>query len=220
MASLQFCFDYISPYAYLAWTQIHELAARFELTVEPVPVLFAALLDAHGTRGPAEIPARRRYIIRDLARLAAAFEVPFNVPPAHPFNPLLALRVSSLPMAAEQRRALVDALFRATWVDGVGVTDREAVRSIAVAVGLPAGAIEEADDAGIKARVRTQTAEAIGQGVFGVPTMLVGGQQFWGCDSLPHLERFLAHGDVVTSELIERWERLPAGVVRPGATRA
>src|SRR3569623_816361 len=66
MRTLRFYFDYLSPYAYLAWTQIHTLGVE----VAPHPVLFAALLDANGARGPAEVPARRRYIIRDLARLA------------------------------------------------------------------------------------------------------------------------------------------------------
>lgn len=51
-------FDYISPSAYLAWTQLHALAARHGRELEPVPVLFAALLDAHRTRGPAEVSTR------------------------------------------------------------------------------------------------------------------------------------------------------------------
>jgi 2-hydroxychromene-2-carboxylate isomerase len=219
-ASLRFVFDYQSPYAYLAWTQIHALAARFGVTVEPVPVLFAALLDAHGTRGPAEVPARRRYLIRDVARIAHHLGVPFALPPAHPFNPLLALRVSSLPMTAEQQRVLIDGLFRAAWASGVGVTDPGTVQAIAGGVGLSSRALEDAASAENKSRLRARTAEAVGAGVFGVPTMLVADQMFWGCDSLPHLEHFLGHGDVVPRDLVERWEQLPAGAVRPGSTRS
>src|SRR5262245_43625018 len=96
--SIRFFFDFISPYSYLAWTQLPQLAQRHSCTVQATPVLFAALLDAHGTKGPAEVPARRRYVMKDIARKAHAFGVPIDVPFAHPFNPLLALRIASLPM--------------------------------------------------------------------------------------------------------------------------
>ncbi len=56
LAPLRFCFDYLSPYAYLAWTRMPALAARHGRAVEPVPVLLAGLLNALGSVGPAEIP--------------------------------------------------------------------------------------------------------------------------------------------------------------------
>ena len=213
MRTLRFYFDYLSPYAYLAWTQIHTLGVE----VEPHPILFAALLDANGTRGPAEVPARRRYIIRDLARIAHRFGVPIVAPPAHPFNPLLALRVTALDMTAAQRRALIDALYRATWATGEGITDPAVVQRIASEVGLPADAVERAQQAEIKARIRANSEDAVARGMFGVPTMLVDDQMFWGCDSLQHLAYYLAHGDVVSAEMIETWEHLPAQAVRTRA---
>lgn len=54
---IEFCFDFVSPYSYLAWTQVGELGARVGHDVEPIPVLFAGILDALGTKGPAEVPA-------------------------------------------------------------------------------------------------------------------------------------------------------------------
>src|ERR1700754_987264 len=95
---LRVYFDFISPYAYLAWTQLPGLAARHGCTIEPIPVLFAALLEHHGTRGPAEVPAKRRYLLVDVAPKARALGVPVGLPPHHPFNPLLALRLASLPL--------------------------------------------------------------------------------------------------------------------------
>src|SRR5262245_44781169 len=96
--AIRFYFDFVSPYAYLAWTQVHALADRRGVDVAPVPVLLAALLDENGQRGPAEIERKRAYLFKDCLRLAHHFGVPFVLPPSHPFNPLLALRVSSLPM--------------------------------------------------------------------------------------------------------------------------
>lgn len=211
--TLRFYFDFISPYAYLAWTQIHS----FGVAVEPHPILFAALLDANGTRGPAEVPARRRYIVRDVARIAHRFGVPLAAPPAHPFNPLLALRVTVVDMAADQRRALIEALYRAAWATGEGITEPAVVQRIASEVGLAGDAVEQAQQPAIKARIRANSDAAVARGMFGVPTMLVDDQMFWGCDSLPHLAYYLAHGDVVSPEMVETWERLPAQAVRTRA---
>lgn len=88
---ISFHFDYLSPYAYLAWTQLHALAAQDGRDVLPVPTLLAALLDHSGSRGPAEIPAKRVYIFKDALRSARVLGLPLAPPPRHPFNPLLAL---------------------------------------------------------------------------------------------------------------------------------
>ncbi len=216
---IRFFFDYVSPYAYLASTRIAALAARHGADVERVPVLFAGLLEAHGTRGPAEVPARRRYLIRDVARLARAFGVPFELPPAHPFNPLLALRVSSLSMPEPQRAVLVDGLFAAAWVNGRDLADPAVVADVAASAGLPGGALDAAAGSDAKAALRARTAEAVALGVFGVPSMIVGTELFWGCDSLPHLARHLDGEAPVPPDLAARWERLPAGATRQTRSR-
>jgi 2-hydroxychromene-2-carboxylate isomerase len=213
-------FDYISPYSYLAWVKVQEIAARHGRALEPVPILFAAILDARGARGPAEEPARRAYLIKDLMRRAHDLGVPLELPPAHPFNPLLPLRVTSLPMPAEIRHALVDHLFAATWAGGGGITDRKIVASIAHEVGLPEGALADAETPENKARLKAATEQAIAAGAFGVPTMVADGEMFFGSDSLPHLDRFLAGGDPIDADVVERWMRLPAASQRPQATRS
>jgi len=67
---ITFYFDFLSPYAYIAWTQIQPLALRHGRRVEPAPVLLAGLLNAHGQKGPAEIPAKRAYVFKDVLRKA------------------------------------------------------------------------------------------------------------------------------------------------------
>jgi len=110
---LRFYFDYVSPNAYLAWTQLPALAERYDVAVEPVPVLFAGLLAAHDRMGPAEIPVVMRWMWKNILRKSAVLGVPFQPPAFHPFNPLLALRVSSLPLRPEEQRRLINALFQA-----------------------------------------------------------------------------------------------------------
>jgi 2-hydroxychromene-2-carboxylate isomerase len=218
LTSLTFYFDFISPYAYLAWTQIHALAERYGRVVEPAPVLFAALLDANGQRGPAEIPRKRMHVFADCARTAHRLGVPIEPPPAHPFNPLLGLRAASLPMEAAERRALVDGLFAATWRGGGGITEQAAVASIASKAGLDgARVVAAATSPEAKDTVRRRTAEALEAGAFGVPTMIVDGQLFWGFDSFANLELVLAGRDPLDAATLARWKDLPAAAVRPGS---
>src|SRR4051812_42387593 len=97
MRPLLFHFDFISPYAYLAWRGIHALADRHGREVEARPVLLAGLLNATGGKGPAEVEPKRIYTYKHVSRLAHTAGIPLRPPPAHPFHPLQALRVAGLP---------------------------------------------------------------------------------------------------------------------------
>jgi 2-hydroxychromene-2-carboxylate isomerase len=200
---IDFYFDFVSPYAYLAWTQIHQLAARHGHDVRPIPVLFAALLGHSGTLGPAEIPLKRAYLYKDTKRLAAMFGVPFAPPPTHPFNPLLALRIAGLDART------IDPLYTAAWTGGDGIDSAERVAAI-----VGDELVARANEPAAKARLREATDAAIAAGVFGVPSMIADDELFWGCDSLPHLERFLEGNDPITPRDKEIYRALV-----PSATR-
>jgi len=217
--SLAFFFDFISPYAYVAWKGIRAVGARHGRTVEVVPVLFAAILDAHGQKGPAEIPAKREFTFRDAYRKAhRAGLPPLRPPPSHPFNPLLALRVASVPMDRDASYRLVDALFDAAWMTGSGVETAERVGEAIVAAGLDAPTLlAEATSAEGKARVRAATDAAIARGAFGVPTMIADGELFWGTDGLEFLDAFLRGEDPVPRDLA--WAQRPTSATRPGSRR-
>ncbi|MGZ3453221.1 MAG: DsbA family protein [Polyangiales bacterium] len=201
--NVQIHFDFISPYAYLAWTQIHAVAARHGATVEPIPVLFAGLLQHHGTKGPAEIPAKRAYLFKDIVRIAHSFGVPIAAPASHPFNPLLPLRAASLDLEPDLRKRLIDALYAATWAETRRVDTQEVVFEVARSVGLAGEElVARATSEEAKNKLRSNTERAIERGVFGVPTMMAGPvgaetEMFWGTDSLAHLETFLRGEDPV-----------------------
>ena len=215
-STIRFYFDYISPNAYLAWTQLPKLAQKYVVTIEPVPVLFAGLLKAHGQLGPAEVPAKSLWMSKNNFRKASVLGVPLNPPAFHPFNPLLALRVSSLPLEAAAQRTLVSALFDAVWVRGLHVSEPEVVERVGSEVGL-AGAtlVVDAQRPESKDRLRQQTNDAIARGVFGVPSMMVGEELFWGYDDFPYLELFLAGKDPLDPEIWQKGFR-PA---QPSAVR-
>jgi len=214
--------DFISPYSYLAWCQLPAVAARHGRPVVVRPVLFGAVLAALGTRGPAEVPARRTYLVKDLLRRAHAANVPLTLPPSHPFNPLLALRVAAQPMDEDDRARVVSALFDAVWRHGTGVESEEQVAAALAPLDLDvATLLRRANEVVAKATVRAHTDALIAAGGFGVPTMMVDGEMFFGSDSLPHLEAFLRGEDPArgpaAKAVLSRWKDLPATARRPGA---
>ena len=212
---LRFYFDYESPNAFLAWIELPKVAERRGVALDLVPVLYAALLDAHGQLGPGEMPAKGRWMGKNVLRKAALLGVSLNLPEFFPFNPLLALRVSMVPLEESDRRAVVDALFRAVWVHGLHVSEAPVVTEVLDAVGLSGAAlVAQAQTPEAKARLRRQTDDAIARGVFGVPAMEVGDELFWGYDDLPDLERFLAGNDSLDPEAWQRWSqpRRPSSV--------
>lgn len=214
--TLYFFFDYISHNAYLAWQRVPALAKKHGLEFEPVPVLFAAMLNHHKQVGPGELPPKRDWMLRNVLRKARLLGVPLNPPHTHPFNPLWPLRVSHTPLARESRFALIDALFKATWAQSRAVSEPAVVKEVVAECGLPAELPERAQDESVKAALREATDAALARGVFGVPTMLVRGEVFWGYDDLPYLEMFLDGKDVLPQDraLFERW-----AAVRPSAER-
>ena len=190
-------FDQVSPYAWLALRDLARIdAAGVPLRV--VPVLFAGLLNAHGNIGPAELPARRAYVFRDVMREAARRGLRFAGPPGHPFNPLLALRTCTALVDEGQPRALAVALVTACWEDGVDISDASSLARVADELGLDgAGLLAAAGTAAVKGALAAATAQAVADGVFGVPTFRVDGDAglFWGADRVDALLwRVAGHG--------------------------
>jgi 2-hydroxychromene-2-carboxylate isomerase len=212
--TLAFHFDFLSPYAYLAWCRVHVLAEPYGVAVRPVPTLLAALLADGGMKGPAEVPKKRAYLYKNAYRLAQGLGVPFGLPPAHPFRPVLALRLAGLDMPEDERRRVIDALFAGSWGGGgVALDDRDAVRECLDRASLNGGAlVERAETDEAKARLREVTQAALDAGIFGVPTLVVDGEVFWGFDAFEHVKAALegrdpfAHGGVDATP----WERLGA----------
>jgi 2-hydroxychromene-2-carboxylate isomerase len=202
--------DYLSSNVYLAWTQLPALAERFGRVIEPVPVLFAGLLEAHGQMGPAEVLPKAWWMAKNNLRKAALLGVPLYPPAFHPFNPLLALRTTSLPMDDAARARLVGGLLRGVWAERRHVSDPAVVAQIATEAGLDGAAlVASAQQPEAKAALRKQTDDAIAAGVFGVPTMVVDGELFFGFDDFPFLERLLAGEDPLDRSALAEWARGP-----------
>ncbi|MBI3229591.1 MAG: DsbA family protein, partial [Burkholderiales bacterium] len=163
-ATLQFYFDPISPYAWLASKALPRLEAA-GLQVQCQPVLFAGLLNAHGQKGPAEIPAKREYTFRDVMRLAAMQGLSFVGPPGHPFNPLQALRLCCTVPQGNARNQLALTLMAAVWEQGIDISDTQQLGHILDANGYPSRELLAASATPeIKQQLQQNTDEAISKG--------------------------------------------------------
>jgi 2-hydroxychromene-2-carboxylate isomerase len=208
MKPARWYFDFISPFAYLQWLRLPALGDR--LAIEPVPILFAALLEHHGHKGPAEIATKRQFTYRFVLWQARRLGLPLRFPPAHPFNPLPVLRLA---LAAGNTREAIGAIFDHLWVDGRAGDSAESLAPLARRLGVDdvAAALARAD---VKAQLRANTDAAIAAGVFGVPTLAVGGRLFWGADATPMVEDWLADPGRFDDAEMRRIDDLPAAAVR------
>jgi 2-hydroxychromene-2-carboxylate isomerase len=186
--SITFYFDPISPYVWLCARSAIERIEAAGAQVRMVPVLFAAMLNAHGNVGPAEIAAKRAYTFRDVMREAARRGLGFAGPPGHPFNPLLALRMCTALGEERERRRFALALLSACWERGDDISDEATLVGIAGACDLDGAALVGATrQPDIKQRLAAATEQAIADGVFGVPTFRLGDELFWGGDRVDAL---------------------------------
>jgi len=202
---LELYFDFISPYAYLAWQNPRSgpraLAVRHGVELVIRPVLFAALLEHGGQLGPAEIPAKRAFLVKDVLRQAALEGIPLTYPPIHPFNPLTLLRLALVEVSGAQQVAAIDALFALVWGRGEPLDDAAIARALDAAGLDGARLLARTRDDDVKAALRRETEIAIARGVFGVPTFVARGELFWGSDRLADVDRHLAGHDPVDQAL-------------------
>jgi len=180
-------FDVISPFAYLALGEIEALAPRISITYRPI--LFAALLERWKHLGPAEIPPKRIHTYRLCLFEAQRRGIAFRFPPTHPFNPLKPLRLlAALDAHPRAVRVMMDRI----WRDGLDLSLEENWKATCGALGLdPARAAALVDAAETKAKLRANTDAAVAAGLFGVPTLQIGEELFWGADALPMARAYL-----------------------------
>jgi 2-hydroxychromene-2-carboxylate isomerase len=201
-------FDFVSPFAYLQSEQLASLGPRVSIRYRPV--LFAGLLGANGQKGPAEIPSKRAFTYRFCLWQAKTLDVPLRFPPEHPFNPLPLLRLA---IACDSTADAVHRIFRFVWRDGRLPDLPIEWAELAGSLGM-----HDADariaTAEVKDELRRNTDEAIARGVFGVPTLAIGDELFWGADATAMAADYVAAGCRFDDPEYARVAALPIGAAR------
>ena len=208
MPSADWYFDFVSPFAYLQCEQLDRLGTR--LGVRYRPVLFAGLLAANGHKGPAEIPAKRAFTYRFVVWQAKRQGIALRFPHEHPFNPLPLLRLA---LACDCAPAAVRRIFRFVWRDGRLPDLPIEWAELTDELGIP-DADARIASAEVKNALRRNTDEAISRGVFGVPTLAIGSELFWGADATAMAADYVAAGCRYDDPEYQRVAALPVGAER------
>jgi 2-hydroxychromene-2-carboxylate isomerase len=206
MRKADWYFDFVSPFAYLALQRLDEFSDQLEIRYQPV--LFAELLKRCESKGPAEIPVKRLWTYRWCIWSAQQQGILFRFPAAHPFNPLPYLRLA---IAANCAPQVIRLIFTALWTTGSDPADETVLAGVAAKAGIDLRRLAEP---AVKDALRARTEEAVGRGVFGVPTMAIEEQLFWGADAISFAKAYLTDPAVLETDEMRRVASLPIGAAR------
>ena len=192
MKTVDFYFDFSSPYSYLAATQMPRLAERTGARVNYKPFVLGAVFKSTGNEMPARVPAKATYMLQDLGRWARHYGVPFQWTSHFPANTIKAMRLVLVAEPLGKAQEVTLAAFRAMWVEDRDLTEAAVLTEVARAAGLePEAALQAIETQAIKDRLRALTDEAVTRGAFGAPAFFVGEELFWGNDRLDFVEAAL-----------------------------
>lgn len=188
MPRLEFWYEFASNYSYLSAMRISEMARVAGVEVVWRPFLLGPIFKAQGWEtSPFNLyPAKGRYMVRDMQRLAADRGLPFVVPPTFPANGLKAARLALIGADEGWIEPFTRQVFETEFGRGADISDERTIAEILTGLGLDATRLlERAEDPAIKQRLKDQTAEAASRGIFGAPSFVTeAGELFWGDDRL------------------------------------
>jgi 2-hydroxychromene-2-carboxylate isomerase len=222
MKEIHFYFDFISPYAWLAFQALPQTLKGISHEVHYHPVVFGAMLKHHGQLGPAEILGKRDWTYRQVMWLAKQQGTDLKMPAAHPFNSLALLRlaVAASSSSGQPNRYVVETIFRHVWCEGLDAADPDRLATLhAHLASRPSVDLQDPQSAEVKQLLQQQTQQAIDLGLFGVPSMVVDGQVFWGNDALPMLRAYLEGDAWFESADWRDAGKLPVGIRRAPAAK-
>ena len=200
--SVDWYFDFVSPFSYICLHRLPELGVR----VNYKPVLFAGLLQHWGQKGPAEIPAKRKWTYRWCTWWAKELGIPFRFPAAHPFNPLPYLRLA---IAAGSTERAVSRIFQVLWTSGDDAVHERRFDALCDEFKVTRAQLDETKDV-----LRQATSDAAAAGVFGVPSFVIDGEVFWGADAVDFVKAFLRDASIIRNDEMRRVDALPVGAAR------
>jgi 2-hydroxychromene-2-carboxylate isomerase len=200
MSDPVFYFDFGSLNAYLAWRLLPEIEQRTGARFEQVPVLLGGIFKATGNRSPVEayagVPAKLAYEFREIDRFIArhGFDE-FRMNPHFPVNTLTLMRGAVAAQELDLFETYMAAIFHFMWEDPRKLDDPDVLEAALEEAGLPAEELLElTGDQGVKDRLIANTQEALAQGVFGLPSFVVGGELWFGKDRLREVEEAILGG--------------------------
>lgn len=200
-ATLDFYFDYSSPYGYLASERIEAVAARHNRTLRWHPILLGAIFKLTGQQPLTEAPLKGDYAIKDFNRSARQFGINYQHPSPFPIGSIAAcratiwIRENDNDTVCAKQPAFIHSVFRAFYVEGKDITDATVLMQLAADLDIdPDSLAQGIGTPTIKDALRQDNEAAIARGVFGSPMFIADDEPFWGHDRIEQLDRWLETG--------------------------
>ena len=182
---LEFYFDFISPYSFLAHKQIRKIENKEGIKIIYKPVLLGGLHNLHGIKAPAFIPAKAKHMVRDCKLIAEKNNIRFKFNSYFPIRSLNLMRGVLVAEEDNVKKYYIDNIFNTIWQDGLNMNDTIVIQKILQNLNVnPKTFSLRTTSSLIKDLLRKKTNEAYEKGVFGAPTFLVNNKIFWGQDRI------------------------------------
>lgn len=199
MKKVMYYFDFLSPYSYIAWNWVKKCQSdkNFKHEIEFIPVILGSIITSYETKGPAEITPKRNYLFKDCLRFTASNNIPFTTPKQLPFNSLYALRLALKDVCgSDNQYQVINAIFEAGWSKGEDIGSPEFLEMLMNDLGLNGKEmLDRTSSKEARKQLKLNVKDALGLGVFGLPTFIIDEELFWGNDSIVYIEQYLENND-------------------------
>ena len=191
--TVELIFDFVSPNAYLIWQPLNAVAEKYGATIAITPAFLGGMHKLTGNAPPfirdAEVKGKNEYAMLEMNRFIKKHGLTkFTMNPHFPFNTMTLLRML-VALEPARRAEFIELLLPPIWEDGLDVTDAETLGKILQDGGFDAAELlEKTQDPAIKQALIDNTEKAVERGAFGIPTMYVDGEMYFGKERLGQIE--------------------------------
>tara|TARA_Y100000996_G_scaffold411835_1_gene396709 strand:- start:647 stop:1234 length:588 start_codon:yes stop_codon:yes gene_type:complete len=183
--SLDFYFDFISPYSFIAYKEIQKFEKKYSFKIKYRPILLGGLHNLHGIKAPAFIPSKARFMIRDCKIVSEKKNIKFKFNSYFPIKTLNLMRGVLIAEEDDIKNHYVDSIFNSIWRDGFNMNDQIVIEKVLKNINInPKTFFLRLSTQTAKDNLKKKTNEAFEKGIFGAPTFLVNNKIFWGQDRL------------------------------------
>ena len=181
---IEFYFDFISPYTYLAHKRIIEIEKSEKVKFIYKPILLGGLHNLRKITPAAFIEAKKKFTINDCQIVAKKFNIQFKFNESFPINSLNLMR-GVLVVKENKIKNYIESFFDAYWTLNLDLSKKEEIEKILKKIDIdPENFFKGINDQKIKDLLKRYTQEAYEKEIFGAPTFIVNNKLFWGQDRL------------------------------------
>lgn len=183
--TVEFCFDVISPAAYIAWHIVPKIAEAAGAQLKYTPFFLGGVMQSSGNQPPGTVPAKGKWMGTDLPRWAKMYGLDYRRNDTFPQMTLTHMRGAVALLGTDQFRPYCDAIFKALHVDNRDVQQQDVIVDVLGPLGLAtADFMAKINEQAIKDTLKANTQNAVDRGAFGAPTFFIGDTMHFGQDRL------------------------------------